>query len=158
MAEELSGKIAALTSAASGIGLVCVKAMLPRGAMVFFVDCDRAALDGICGGIRDRAVPLVVDLLDREAVATMLPKILGYSGHLDIFHANAGAHVGGDIVEGDPDVRDRRLNLTVNPPFRSRHGALGNMVERKTGGRKGRAVDHCETLPNAWPSDNRRET
>jgi ribitol 2-dehydrogenase len=63
----------------------------------------------------------------------MMPQILEKAGQLDIFHGNAGAYVGGEVVEGDPDQWDRVLNLNVNALFRSIHAVLPHMVERKTG-------------------------
>jgi ribitol 2-dehydrogenase len=55
------------------------------------------------------------------------------AGQLDIFHANAGAYVGGEVLGGDPDAWDRMLNLNVNALFRSIHAVLPHMVERKSG-------------------------
>jgi ribitol 2-dehydrogenase len=63
----------------------------------------------------------------------MLPQILEKAGQLDIFHANAGAYIGGEVVDGDPDAWDRMLNLNVNAAFRSVHAVLPHMVERQTG-------------------------
>ena len=63
----------------------------------------------------------------------MMPHILERAGGLDIFHANAGAYIGGEVVEGDPDAWDRMLNLNINAAFRSVHAVLPHMVERKTG-------------------------
>jgi ribitol 2-dehydrogenase len=63
----------------------------------------------------------------------MAPQILEQAGGLDIFHANAGAYIGGDVVEGDPDVWDRVLNLNVNAAFRSIQSVLPHMVERGSG-------------------------
>ena len=77
--------------------------------------------------------PLVVDLMDGAAVSAMLPRILELTGRLDIFHANAGAYVGGPVADGDPDVWDRMLNLNINAAFRSIHAVLPHMIERKTG-------------------------
>jgi ribitol 2-dehydrogenase len=133
MAEAISGKIAAVTGAASGIGLACAKAMLAAGATVFLVDRDGPGLQKICAELGGNAVSLVVDLLDPASVATMLPAIIGKAGRLDIFHANAGAYVGGNLVEGNPDHWDRMLNLNVNAAFRSVHAVLGHMVERGSG-------------------------
>jgi ribitol 2-dehydrogenase len=133
MAESISGKIAAVTGGASGIGLACAKAMLAEGATVFLVDRDADAVRKACDELGDLAIPLVVDLLDPASVAAMLPAILAHSGQLDIFHANAGSYVGGDIVEGNPDQWDRMLNLNVNAAFRSVHAVLGHMVERGRG-------------------------
>jgi ribitol 2-dehydrogenase len=63
----------------------------------------------------------------------MLPKILDLAGGLDIFHANAGAYVGGDVLDGNPDEWDRMLNLNVNAAFRSVHAVLPHMVAQKSG-------------------------
>ena len=38
MSDELNGKVAAVTGAASGIGLECARSMLNAGATVFLVD------------------------------------------------------------------------------------------------------------------------
>lgn len=63
----------------------------------------------------------------------MLPKIVQLAGGLDIFHANAGAYIGGEIVEGNPDEWDRMLNLNINAAFRSVHAVLPHMVAQKSG-------------------------
>jgi ribitol 2-dehydrogenase len=76
---------------------------------------------------------LVIDLMQPASVAGMMPQILAKAGQLDIFHANAGAYVGGPVLDGDPDVWDRVLNLNINAVFRSVHAVLPHMVERKTG-------------------------
>ncbi len=133
MGQELSGKIAAITGAASGIGLECAKAMLAAGARVVLVDYAEEKLRDICSELGSQAIPLVVNLLDPKSVTGMMPQILEKAGQLDIFHANAGSYVGGDVVGGDPDAWDRMLNLNVNATFRSIHAVLPHMVERRTG-------------------------
>lgn len=133
MAGPLDGKVAAITGAASGIGLECARAMLEAGAVVALVDRARDRLDAACATLGDRAFPVVVDLLDSASVAGMLPAVLARAGRLDILHANAGAYVGGDVLGGDPDAWDRMLNLNVNACFRSIHAVLPHMVERGSG-------------------------
>jgi ribitol 2-dehydrogenase len=133
LAEELNGKTAAVTGAASGIGLECAKAMLDAGATVVLIDRAEDRLNRSCADLGSRAIPLVVDLLDPSSVAGMMPQILEKAGGLDIFHANAGAYIGGDVVTGDPDAWDRMLNLNVNAVFRSIHAVLPHMVEEKSG-------------------------
>lgn len=131
--EELAGKVAAITGAASGIGLACAQRLMAAGAKVVLVDRDADRLRQVCAELGASAWPLTVDLTDRASVAGMLPGILRAAGRLDIFHANAGAYVGGDITEGDPDVWDRVLNLNINAAFRSVRAVLPHMVERQTG-------------------------
>lgn len=133
MQQDFNGKVAAVTGAASGIGLECARQLLAAGAHVALVDRAGDTLAGICRDLGPNAHPVVVDLLKPESVATMMPQILDRFGQLDIFHANAGAYVGGELVAGDPDAWDRMLNLNINAAFRSVQAALKHMVERKTG-------------------------
>ncbi|MBY5746275.1 SDR family oxidoreductase [Rhizobium leguminosarum] len=133
MGQDLSGKVAAVTGAASGIGLECAKTMLAAGARVVLVDRNEEALKEICSKLDANAIPLVIDLTDPKSVERMMPEILEKAGQLDIFHANAGSYIGGEVLGGDPDAWDRMLNLNINAAFRSVHAVLPHMVERKTG-------------------------
>ncbi|RUX90868.1 MULTISPECIES: SDR family oxidoreductase [unclassified Mesorhizobium] len=133
MSEELSGKVAAVTGAASGIGLECARHMLAAGATVVLVDRAEATLNTLCAELGPKAIPLVIDLMQPASVASMMPQILEKAGQLDIFHANAGAYVGGEVATGDPDAWDRMLNLNINACFRSIQAVLPHMIERKTG-------------------------
>lgn len=133
MSQELEGKIAAITGAASGIGLECAKAFLDAGAKVVLIDRAADKLQDICADLGSGVIPVVVDLLDNASVATMMPQILDKAGGLNIFHANAGGYVGGDIVEGNPDDWDRMLNLNINATFRTIHAVLPHMIKRKSG-------------------------
>ena len=133
MAVSIEGKVAAITGGASGIGLACAKAMAEAGARVAVVDRDEEGLAKACAEIGANAFPVRIDLLDPKSVATMLPQILDKAGQLDIFHANAGAYIGGDAATGDPDAWDRMLNLNINAAFRTVHAVLPYMIERKHG-------------------------
>ena len=86
-----------------------------------------------CADLGDKAHPLVVDLLDGPVVTAMMPKIIDLIGGVDIFHANAGAYIGGSVADGDPDNWDRVLNLNTNAVFRSVRAVLPHMIARKRG-------------------------
>ncbi|MDQ7731680.1 SDR family oxidoreductase [Halomonas sp. SpR1] len=133
MANELKGKVAAVTGAASGIGLATVKAMIASGARVVLVDRDQASLKTICEELGDAAIPLVMDLLDPKDCATLLSQILEKAGQLDIFHANAGSYIGGDLLDADPDAIDRMVSLNVSVVMKNVQNILPHMIERGTG-------------------------
>jgi ribitol 2-dehydrogenase len=133
MSESIKGKVAAITGAASGIGLACARALLAEGAKVVLIDRAQDRLAQLCAELGPNAFPLVVDLLQPAEVSAILPKILDLAGGLDIFHANAGAYVGGEMVDGNPDEWDRMLNLNINAAFRSVHAVLPHLVAQKTG-------------------------
>lgn len=133
MTQKMENKTAAITGAASGIGLACARILIEEGAQVVLIDRAADKLNALCEELGDNAKPLVVDLLDGPKVSGMLPRIEDLVGPLDIFHANAGAYVGGAAADGNPDEWDRMLNLNINAAFRSVQAVLPRMIERKSG-------------------------
>ena len=133
MTDCFEGKVAAITGAASGIGLACARKLLDEGATVVLIDRAEDRLRALCSELGERCRMLVVNLLDGQEVSGMLPRILAEAGRLDVFHANAGAYIGGAVAEGDPDSWDRMLNLNINAAFRSVHAVLPHMIAQKSG-------------------------
>ncbi|WP_323085851.1 SDR family oxidoreductase [Providencia alcalifaciens] len=133
MAISLENKVAAITGAASGIGLECARTLLKAGAKVVLIDRAEDRLNQLVAELGDNAIPLVVDLMKPEQVDGILDAILAKAGRLDIFHANAGAYIGGPVAEGDPDVWDKVLNLNINAAFRSVRAVLPHFIEQKSG-------------------------
>lgn len=133
MTDSFKGKVAAITGAASGIGLACARKLLDEGATVVLIDRAEDRLRALCSELGERCRMLVVNLLDGNEVSGLLPRILAEAGRLDIFHANAGAYIGGAVAEGDPDSWDKMLNLNINAAFRSVHAVLPHMIAQKSG-------------------------
>ncbi|PDT14826.1 glucose dehydrogenase [Rhizobium sp. J15] len=129
----LQGKIAAITGAASGIGLAMTEAVIAAGGTVVMIDRDEAALEAACGRLGEKAIALPLDLLNPEDCAGLLDGILSKAGQLDIFHANAGTYIGGDLAEADLDAIDRMLNLNVNVVIKNVRTVIPHMIERGTG-------------------------
>lgn len=133
MTKDLIGKVAAITGAASGIGLASTEAMLSAGARVIAIDRDAAALATLQAKHGAALLPLVLDLLDPAACATLVPRALTLAGQLDIFHANAGLYLGGDLVDNDPAAIDRLLSLNVAVVMKNVQAVLPHMIDRRTG-------------------------
>lgn len=129
----LNGQVAGVTGAASGIGFASAKVMINAGATVVLVDRDRHALDKACATLGAQAVPLVLDLLDPAQCAVMPERILALTGQLNIFHANAGLYVGGELVDATDEAIDRMLNLNVNVVMKNVRGLLPHMIARGAG-------------------------
>ncbi|MBW8468587.1 MAG: SDR family oxidoreductase [Thiobacillus sp.] len=129
----LSGQVAAVTGAASGIGFASAQAMVQAGAQVVLIDRDSQALAKACDTLGTAALPLVLDLLDAAQCAAMPERILALGGGLDVFHANAGLYVGGDLVDASDDAIDRMLNLNINVVMKNVRGVLPHMIARGRG-------------------------
>jgi ribitol 2-dehydrogenase len=129
----LSNKTAAVTGAASGIGLACARIVIEAGAKVVLIDRAEDRLKQLCEELGENAIPLAIDLFNTAQVSGLADSIYNLVGDLDIFHANAGAYVGGAVAEGDADEWDRVLNLNVNATFRCVRSVLPGMIARKSG-------------------------
>lgn len=133
MNNDLNGKVAAITGAASGIGLECAKSMLKAGATVVLIDRAEDRVNQLCSELGEKALPMVLDMLDGPNVSNMAGRIVELAGGLDIFHANAGSYVGGEVADGDPNEWDKMLNLNINSVFRSVQAVLPHMIAQKSG-------------------------
>lgn len=130
---KLTGKVAAITGGASGIGLASAEAMHAEGATVVLVDRDEAALEKIVARLGERAIAQVTDLLDPASCDAMVPELLEKAGQIDILHCNAGTYIGGDLTETNPATIDRMLNINVNAVMKNVHAVIPHMTGRGTG-------------------------
>ncbi len=134
MTNALAGKIAVVTGATEGgIGHACAIAMLEAGARVVPVARNLEKLKATFAKYGDAAIPVAADLLKQEERATLIEKILGMTGQIDIFHANAGAYIGGNLHENDlQEIEDVVILNTLGAlsPIRA---VLPHMYVRGTG-------------------------
>ena len=84
MSESIEGKVAAITGAASGIGLECARSMLAAGARVVLIDRAGDRLEPLCSELGPRALPLVLDLLKPAEVSGLLPRLLALAGRASL--------------------------------------------------------------------------
>lgn len=71
MNTSLNGKVAAITGAASGIGLQCAKTLLEAGAKVVLIDREGEKLQKIVAELGENAYALQIDLFNGEQVDSM---------------------------------------------------------------------------------------
>jgi ribitol 2-dehydrogenase len=127
MTRVLEGKIAAVTGAASGIGLASSKALIDAGATVVMVDYNEETLSEQASQLGEKAIPQVTNLLDAASCDAMVPEILRKTGRIDILHCNAGSYVSGDLTEATSSAIDRMLNLNINAVMKNVHDVIPHM-------------------------------
>jgi ribitol 2-dehydrogenase len=134
MGESLSGKVALVTGASSGIGKALAKMLVREGATVVLAARSTEKLEALASELgKSRASFIAVDLTKSGDTDTMVTQALERHGRIDILLANAGIYVPGDIVDNDPADWDQMISLNVNSVFRSVRAVLSGMSKRRSG-------------------------
>jgi NAD(P)-dependent dehydrogenase (short-subunit alcohol dehydrogenase family) len=134
---ELSGRVALVTGAASGIGRATALALAGAGADVALVDRDREGVHDAaaeCGALV-RAEPFTVDLGDRDALAPLVDDIVAVFGTIDLLVNNAGIVSPTELLETTVETWDAVFAVNLFAPWRLIQLVGAVMVERGTRGK-----------------------
>jgi len=121
---DLGSRTALVTGAASGIGAACAQALAGAGAHVVVADRDAAGAARVASRIGGE--PLAIDLADLDALAER-------AFDADILVNNAGIQTVAPIVEFDPVMFRRMMDLMVTAPFLLIRAVLPGMYQRGWG-------------------------
>lgn len=133
---SLSGRVALVTGAARGLGLVMATSLARAGASVLLNGRDAARLappiqalhaDGLA------AQPLVFDVADDAAVAAAFAAIERQHGRLDILVSNVGSRNRRPIDELSLGDMRRMLEINLTAPFGLAKAAAALMRPRRWG-------------------------
>lgn len=134
MAVNLSGKIAIVTGASSGIGRALTTALAAEGVNLVLVGRSQERLQALAKALRPaECLVLAADLATPAEVDRVATGALAHFGHIDILAANAGLYNPGKVVEGNADIWDEMLAVNVNSVFRLCRALLPQMIMRRCG-------------------------
>jgi NAD(P)-dependent dehydrogenase (short-subunit alcohol dehydrogenase family) len=142
---RLTGRVAVVTGAASGIGEATARLFAHEGATVIAVDRPESS---ILTAHRDaqRIVPLAQDVTDDDAPARILAAALASGGGLDILFNNAGVS-GRSLVEDYPDeLWDRQFAVNVRAMFRMCRAAVPHLRARAAQTGRARIVNTASVM------------
>jgi NAD(P)-dependent dehydrogenase (short-subunit alcohol dehydrogenase family) len=132
----LTGKVAIVTGAGSGIGLEIARLFGRQGARVVALDLDAAAADATAGAIRaagGQADAMTCDVADADRVAAAFADVQRSRQRIDILVNNAGvAHVG-TIEQTTEAELDRLYRVNVKGVFLCARAAVPIMLAQGGG-------------------------
>ena len=131
---KFSGRVAAVTGAASGIGLACATRLAALGAKVALIDRDAAAAQTRADVIGPGAIGVGADVSNAAGVDAAIATATSSLGPVDVLVCSAG--IGGDslhTVEVTDDEWRRVFAVNCDGVFYANRAVLGGMVERGYG-------------------------
>jgi NAD(P)-dependent dehydrogenase (short-subunit alcohol dehydrogenase family) len=96
---NLTGKIAVVTGAGSGIGASAARLLAQHGAKVHVADINADTAAAVAREIGCGAVDHAIDVTRPEEVEALAKAVFDDGGRVDILHNNAGIGHGGDIEQ-----------------------------------------------------------
>lgn len=134
-AASLSGRIAIVTGASSGIGQATARALIQAGARVVVADVNRDAGEASAQALRDdgsEAVFVPCDVADATQVQAMVEATVARFGGVDILVNNAGISGGASLLHDlDLDTWDHVMAVNLRGPFLCAKYALPHLMERR---------------------------
>jgi len=132
---DLSGRVAAITGASSGIGLACARHLAKAGVAVTLGARRVALLERIADEIRaggGRVAVAEMDVVREHDVRALVALAVREFGRLDVMICNAGFGYYGPIDDTPADVMQRMMDVNFMGSF---HGAAAALpVFRRQGG------------------------
>ncbi len=133
---DLSGRVAVLTGAASGIGRATAQVLAGAGATVVLGDIDekgaQAAADEI-GSQGGKALPLRTDVTARADVDALVDRAAGEFGRVDVMGNIAGVPHNQMVADVTDDEFERILAINLKSVFYGCQAALRVMTPQKSG-------------------------
>jgi len=140
---DLSGRVAFVTGAASGLGLAMAEVLAANGAAVALLDIDEAGLAAAAeriGAAGGKAETFVVDIGDPDRLNAAVDVIAARHRRLDIAIANAGMSAGpgysvpaGRMENVERERWQRVLDINLTGTFETIRAAARHMIPLREG-------------------------
>jgi NADP-dependent 3-hydroxy acid dehydrogenase YdfG len=132
MTDELTGTVALITGASSGIGEATARELARRGAAVALGARRKARLDALAHDIEQaggRALAIEADVTDQDQARRLVAYTQEHFGRLDTVVNNAGVMLLGPIEDAPVQEWDRMIALNLQGLLYVAHAALPHLLE-----------------------------
>lgn len=131
---DLTGKVALVTGAASGIGQAIAAAYAAAGARVVVADIARDKAIAAAAAMAPGAIGIGMDVTDEAQVDDGFARVSREMGPVDILVSNAGVQIIAPLAELSFADWKRMLAVHLDGAFLTTRAAMRQMVEAGRGG------------------------
>jgi meso-butanediol dehydrogenase/(S,S)-butanediol dehydrogenase/diacetyl reductase len=131
MMPELAGRVAVITGAGSGIGRGIAGVLAREGAELVLTDLNLAAANDVAGEFG--GVALEHDVTSWSSAQTVIERVLGDHGRIDVLVNNAGVSKSVPFHELDEAEWDRVNDINAKGVFVTTRAVVVHMMGRRSG-------------------------
>ncbi len=132
-AQPLTGKVAAITGAARGIGKATAQAFIAQGMKVAIGDLDAAEAQRTADELGSGTVAFELNVTEKESVERFLDEAEAALGAVDVFVNNAGIMQLGRFWDEDDATAQRMVDINLHGVIFGTKAALRRMIPRNRG-------------------------
>lgn len=149
----LKEKVALITGGGAGIGAAIAERFVAEGARVCITGRTQETLDRVAGSLpRERVITCAGDVSKLQDARRMVDATVQFGGKLDILVNNAGIDPAGTVVDLDPEVWHKVIEINLTGPFYTMKFAIPHMMTAGGGSIINIAsVAAVRCLPNMLP-------
>jgi ribitol 2-dehydrogenase len=133
MPQSLSGKVAIVTGASSGIGRAVAIEFAKLGVKQVLTARSADRLSALAKKLQSDAIVVPADMTRPSDVDQIVEQTVSKFGRIDVLLANAGIYISGDVIDGEPDAWDELIATNVTGVFRLVHAVLPRMKSQGKG-------------------------
>ncbi|MEJ3746197.1 SDR family oxidoreductase [Actinomycetes bacterium KLBMP 9797] len=112
--KTLENRVAVVTGATSGIGAATARRLAAEGAKVALLGRREDRLKDLAGQIGSDALPVAVDVSDRDALTAAATRIRAELGRVDLVVANAGVMLAAPFESAEVAEWEQMVGVNIN--------------------------------------------
>ena len=133
MSESLSGKVAIITGASSGIGAACARLLAQQGCKLTLAARSVDKMEALAAAMETETIVVAADMTVPTDITNMVERALDRFGRIDVMCANAGIYIPGEFADGAPDEFTRLLTINIDAVLRCAHAVIPTMKAQGSG-------------------------
>jgi len=122
--QDLSGKVAVITGASSGIGEAAARLLVEEGVRVVIVARRKERIDALAEELGEAALAIVADVGQHGEVADLFDQVRQRFGGLDLLFNNAGMGINGPFADSRPEDWTTQVDANVYGVLNCTHAAI----------------------------------
>jgi NADP-dependent 3-hydroxy acid dehydrogenase YdfG len=128
MTGTLTGTVAVVTGASSGIGEATARRLTADGATVAVLARRQDRLNSLVVA-GEAALAVAVDITDRQQATFAIDRVVAELGRVDTLVNNAGLMLVGPVADAPPDEWDRMIDINVQGLLNITQAALPHLLK-----------------------------